>query len=169
MDFVLSFLVDMGICMWCGCFDVSDYVSTAQNWNVLNACRMLCGIPISLSAWRWMFTLTGESEFTLWCSVLLGWAAPISLFLSLHKHAAIHNTQNSHSVLTLDLPCPHQTLLCFCLHLNKIYSNRHTFDTLEFVFHNSLHVFSLLFSLPCNGKKQHKETFYQDGNENLIL
>lgn len=138
---------------------VSHYACTAQNWNVLNACRMLCGIPISLSAWRWMFPLTGESEFTLWRSVLLGWAASIALSLSLHKHAAIHNTQTSRSLLTLDLPCPHQISLCFCLHLNKMYLNRHILHTLQFVLHNSQQVFPLLVSLACNGKEAAQRDF----------
>ena len=89
---VFFFFREGGLSVWCGCCDVSHHVCTAQNWNVLNACRMLCGIPISLSAWRWMFPLTAESEFTLWCSGLLSRAAP-RFSPSLHKHALNSLTQ----------------------------------------------------------------------------
>ncbi len=168
---MFSFFWEGHICMWCGCFDVSHHVCTAQDWNVLNACRMLCGIPISLSAWRWMFPLTAESEFTLWCRVLLGWAAPslspslslsLSLSLPLPKHAAIHikpTTQKTHTInakFTLS-----ESDLVLSLHLNKFHSNgksvlenyRHAFNASQFIFHDLQHVFTLLFSLPCNGKK----------------
>lgn len=68
-------------------------VIPAQDWNVLNACRMLCGIPISLSAWRWMLPLTAESEFTRWCSVLLAWAAPVCPSHSTSMQLSTENTK----------------------------------------------------------------------------
>lgn len=110
-----------------------------------------------------------ENQSSL-CGAASCWAGqPLSLSFSHFINMQLSTTYKTHTILTLNLPCQHQTSLCFCLRLNKIYSDRHTFKTSQFVFHHSQHVFPLLFSLPCNGKKQHKDTFYRDGNENLIL
>lgn len=85
------------------------------------------------------------------------------------------NLHNKHQVYFVQVV----TLLCLCLHLNKFPSNGkslsalgnhwHTYDTSQFIFHDLQHVFTLLFSLPRNGKKRNTKGLYRNGNENLIL
>lgn len=90
----------------------------ALNWNVLTACRMLCGIPISFPAWTRMFPLTAESEFALWRCCLLGRAG---LPTNTHTHIYTHIYTQTHihvaktyTQVTQNASHPGQPLFVFC-------------------------------------------------------